>query len=511
MKKTFHKPRYHLHRSLDPGEAKNPLLLIPPLLLALCLAASFFSMLATTTLYSTESFRKSIEESLARTFSCDVDLGTISIRPGRQPKIIAEGLRVSAPVTHETVLSAPQAVVTLSWRGLFSGRFIAENLEFTKPYIDLSVAVPPQPAGGRLAQKLPMPKIPDFRDPSSWEFVLQSMTASEATVIFRPDRKSGGPAAAYSVHFLAEAQKGGAWQVDAVGSPQDAPAQTYSLQGVYQPAEDSFSAAMSDADETLMFEGEIKPFLRGKPQFEGEIESSGISFQRVMELLGIENDYLEGEMTAHLEGRSPLTKLSEVLPESALKGAVDIRKGRFIEKNIVRESLALALDAAGGKRKSPEFNLLVFATVLEEKKLPFDIAQANIEVVQGQAFVRDAMVKHESYAIEAEGKVSLADHQLDMQGKIVLMEKLTQMVLDEFPSLGGLVNEHGRMVLPFMYRGLLPNANLKIDSDYVEAKISAYAAAHPEEQPPEPAAEKEEAPSDAWWRAPVDASPHRPE
>ena len=80
-------------------------------------------------------------------------------------------------------------------------------------------------------------------------------------------------------------------------------------------------------------------------------------------------------------------------------------------------------------------------------------------------------MKHEEYFLEGEGAVGLKDSLLDFRARLVCMEGLSAWIIGQNPDFKPFENVQGRVIIPFLYRGFLPQAALEADWETLGAML----------------------------------------
>ena len=399
-----------------------------------------------------------IESALSEQLGTTVEIGETRLSLKLEPSLEIHGLRILDPDSREGLLFAPVSVLSFSWRELASGKFYPQRLFWDAPELEgfrILKALHPQgeaAAGNSRMAGVESPFRPFF------------LSSRRSRIRFFSDPKQ-----TVTADFFLEKMPGDRWQVDALGDFPGDGGQDFAVRGVYDLNEETFALQASYADQTWLAEGLIRD-PGGHAVFEGNFEVSLEDASGFMQRMAPVLPPVKGALNLETEGRIPLSRPMS-FEGVALQGAVDVRKGHWKGANPVAGALELLLHLAGDPRKASDLASLIYPELLDSSDLPFENFQAGIEVIRGALFLQDVLVKHPQFMIQADGPVRFQQREVDLRGQMVFMESLSRSLTTEFPFLEPLLNEKGRMILPFVCRGLLPNSHFEFDSDYVQVRL----------------------------------------
>lgn len=151
-------------------------------------------------------------------------------------------------------------------------------------------------------------------------------------------------------------------------------------------------------------------------------------------------------------------------------GTVEIQDGAFRDVNLVRSVLARitiipGLEDALLGAVPPEFQSL-----FNEKDTPFELLRIEFQIQDGIVTLSSFLLKSEHFMVEANGTVSL-ESDFNLQARLILMEPLSQYLMERVKELSYLTNEQKRIVIPFTYRGRWPATHPQPDLAYLGQQL----------------------------------------
>lgn len=235
--------------------------------------------------------------------------------------------------------------------------------------------------------------------------------------------------------------------------------------GEIRPIAKEISFDIRTDKEEIVLKGETSQ-LNEKPQTQVIIETKNLNLDLLFRVLrAIQKGRgapVGGLLNANAEFRMEGKDTVHLKSSLNGKGKISIRNGVFRNINVVRLIL-----------KKIEFipglqNLLIQVTpsrlkgVLTGEDTPFETLEANFSIVNEKINISSLLVKGDHYAIEGSGWVTLAG-EVNFQGKLTLMDELSQFVIGEINELSHLTNQQGLITIPFVYQGSLKKARPQPD------------------------------------------------
>lgn len=278
----------------------------------------------------------------------------------------------------------------------------------------------------------------------------------------------------------------GAVDFDAFGALDNG--RDFTVSGSYFEEEDRADLTFSLDQQRWMFEGAVLRPSSGR-SFEGNLDISGVPLANLLVFWGGEAaGVLDGEALFQGEGQLTANVVSEIPDRLLMRGALDIRDGRFLQINFLRETLEQVLALTGGTFKAETFGDGDYDFLLVSGTLPFELLQSGLDILHGEALLQDMLVKHSDFMIEAGVSYGLRTQEMDFRGRLVLLDMLSAALVKEYPVLGAFLNPQKRLVFPFVYRGLLKEPVFRLEETYLKDKWaeSAPGAETPASPAPEP-------------------------
>ncbi len=241
-----------------------------------------------------------------------------------------------------------------------------------------------------------------------------------------------------------------------------------SAEAEYAPADDHAQIAVKSNQLQITAEAEN---LNANPRWVFKLESR---FNGVPPLHGLQGGLVpDGKYRISLEGRGEGTHPQMALMGLHAEGAVDIREGHWRGRNLLQEVLR-SITPLPGLEPLSELGAAEREAVfpLGEPDLPFEILQAEIRVRSGRLWIERLTLKHSHYLIQADGSVNLTERDMEFRMKVVLLEALSKRLIEKAPRIKRLENEEGRIIIPFVYRGLYPEPSVFPELIYLTEKMA---------------------------------------
>jgi hypothetical protein len=234
--------------------------------------------------------------------------------------------------------------------------------------------------------------------------------------------------------------------------------------------------------ETIFLEGEIRSVSK-TPRFHARLEVHYLNLSSLIPETWKNREYLTGILNADLEGAFLGTSLESFWQTLRVKGMVDIRRGALKNLNMLNETVRKMAAIPELKRLLRMEVSADWASLLEGHDTPFEILQADIQLVQGRLDIPSLRLKHAEYLMDAAGSFESSNREIDLTIKLVTLQNLSEFLIRHADKLGVLKNVQGRLVIPLAYQGILPKASIQPDLRYmVESFRQAEGPAEEEEE-----------------------------
>ena len=273
------------------------------------------------------------------------------------------------------------------------------------------------------------------------------------------------------VAFLQCSRQVSLCQIQISGTPDLQHKISFDLEANYHLKSKFASFRLQDFSRKMSLEGDLSS-LDNSPQFKGHLHLSSIRLEDYLSGQDPRHETLLGSLTARLEGTFEGLHPESIKRSVAMKGAIDVREGSFQNVNFFRAVLQPlepmpdfqgVLDREFSNADQP---------LLTGKHTYFEIFQSKVQALQGKFYLDNARMKNEHGVMELNGSVGWIQKDVDFRGQFVYMSGLSQFLGEQAKAgVEALLNEQKRVVIPFMYRGLLPNATVFPDLNYVTARL----------------------------------------
>lgn len=438
-----------------PG-AKSLKKILPVLLFLIFLPAAFKLLL----IVSTPRLLSLSQKAFVSMVPGEIRFFKVRIAGGLLPRTEIIDLLILDKTTGSVLLKAPRVTAVPRWDFLWTGRLRWKKLSFENPEIHLYRTL--------------------TLDKSAWfssVFALRgegSAAVEGFNAAVTLDDTPESPEKDFSVrntHFLLVARpEENAVDFDVLGQLEDG--RGYTLSGTYSVDQDLADLTASFDEESWMFEGAVlDPF--GGRVIEGKFDVSEVQAAPLLRFWGGSTaERVDGLFIFQGEGRISERGTAQTSGRMLMQGALDIRSGRFLKENWVRESIVQALRLAGGEFFESAAVREDFSYLFVPGSLPFEVLQSGLDTMNDEVLLQEMLVKHTDYLLEAEGTLGLHSQELDFRGRVVLLEPLSAALTKDFPQLSRFLNPQKRLAFPFVYRGLWNEAVFRLEEPYLKDKLA---------------------------------------
>lgn len=400
------------------------------------------------------AWQKLFSESLSGAFPWPVQAEKISWGWQSGPQVVLDNLKIS--MNGEPVLEARKARAHISLRSLFAKKITVNTWSFENAVLQVSRS------GERWNWHLPtMPA----RAHDAFHFDFSNVEFSDVQ-IHHKDVSAEPP---FDISFTVSSARvkwpGGEspLQGHAVLKFKQTAQMPFQLGFTYTQSQDHLVFDLSSVDDRFDMDGEVDQFSAGfYSKFRLQVKRFDSRFL-LPSYAGV-----RGLLTLSLEGSSQGTHPELLKRFLGLEGALDIREGTFSSRNLLVE----VLDTLKPVTSVQALLDKDFKGLLSKDQTPFDILQISLNIAQGQLYIDSLMLKQASFLLEGEGKVGVNDGLMDLRARLVCLEDLSGWMVQQNNEFKALQNEQGRIVVPFLYRGLLPDLSPEADWDILGAVLN---------------------------------------
>lgn len=243
--------------------------------------------------------------------------------------------------------------------------------------------------------------------------------------------------------------------------------ENYILGFTYQAQDDSLVFQLTSSDNKIEFHGTVQNFSGDfYTQFSTKIHL------KEMKLVSPHDIGFAGLVTVQAEGASQGSHPKTFLRYLSLTGALDIRHGTLLRANILAQILHSLKPVASLALPKIEGGLPAdYQGLIKGADTAFQVLQTHVEVSDGLLRFEALRVKHPEYYLEGEGSYDMPNGKMDFRARFVTLENLTSWFIKENQAFKSFENESGRLVLPFLYRGLNPDIELEMDWDQISSIV----------------------------------------
>lgn len=375
--------------------------------------------------FDLDRYREVFESRLSREFNVSVDIGRLSVSAKKIPGIEISSLRVDGRSKKTPIFSAHSILLYVDLLTFFvDGLTVRCDIE-----------------EGQLA-------YPSSQDSDFFLEVFDIKGDLEASLLTKTIRGAG------EGRLLEASERDLAWRAE-----MDAKSQRVTYEVRIQ-------------GNQLHAQGESLAF-QGSPQFKGRMDFNGFDVGRAFTLLAKTRG---GEIgiagilygAIHLEGSGK--KWSEVRPSLLGMGKIEVRDGALTHFNVIRAILTRITLIPGLGEVLAEALPRNWQNVLRYRDTPFELVEGEFEIQGNVVEIKSVVVKGKQYVIEAEGEIQL-DGNLNLRGRLILLEELSQFLMSRVRELSFFANEQGRLIIPFFQRGNWSVAKPQPDLVYLGEKL----------------------------------------
>lgn len=222
--------------------------------------------------------------------------------------------------------------------------------------------------------------------------------------------------------------------------------------------------------DKIMLKGFVN-LVSGEPCFKGELEVRALDLDSVIPASYKNGEYVTGFLNAKVQlsfnGANP-----EMIKRSLTgQGSLEIRDGAYKNRNLVKEvfdrlSSVIAINQVLGEELPPEVN-----EMLKGSDTPFKVIRFNYSAAVGEVQISDASMLHQDYQLSGRGVFGIQDQRVNSSLQLAFSKSISDFLVKKIHELAFLSDRNGQVTIPFLYSGILPNAAVQPDLQYVTTKI----------------------------------------
>lgn len=262
----------------------------------------------------------------------------------------------------------------------------------------------------------------------------------------------------------------GIFYFTASGSVLNAAGPNLEVQGDLDLISKSLNFDLQYGPEKLLSTGVLQ-FAREVPHFEGQLEIRSLDLDSVIPEVYKSGGYMNGLLSA--KTRLSFDGFNTENIKSSLKGegSFEIREGAYKNRNLIKEvfdrlsSVITTTQELGGVLP-PEVTAMI-----KGADTPFQILNLSYAVMSGEMLIHDAYLVHSDYQVTGKGAYGIQNQRVDSSMQLVFSKSISAYLVHKIHEMEFLSDRNGQVMIPFRYSGILPNASVQPDLQYVTNKL----------------------------------------
>ena len=109
--------------------------------------------------------------------------------------------------------------------------------------------------------------------------------------------------------------------------------------------------------------------------------------------------------------------------------------------------------------------------MLKDRDTPFQSLQVVYVVEAGIVKVSEFRLLHSNYQLSGKGTYGILDQRVDASVELLLSKSISTFMIQKIRELGMIADRSGQVMIPFRYRGVLPEAAIQPDLPYMTARL----------------------------------------
>lgn len=444
-------------------------------------------------------FRVELEKYLTQKTGFRIELGKLQFEPGAQTRLTVEMLKCYNPQSLEKLLQSDMITAELDLTSLLRKRFWMPTVKIQNPEVFLrrrsegawnwqreaksETSLPPDQAGsqsgtngdsgGKVAPDGKLVSIPGGtpKIPISWEFGLGRLDVDDGTIhyvdetiqpsfaldIVKCDVEVLSNAALSAIRFVVNA------------SVYNVVERKIELEGNW----DFVSAMVEfngnyDKDRASM-KGLLK-LVGSVPKLEGTLQVRDLDLEGVIPETHKTREYMSGILNTDLRLTCEVGNPDTIFRSLTGAGSLRVENGAVRNRNIVKEVMekipVVTPSVQPGTDLPPEIGDLMNNSHTEFQKVT-----VNFSVDHGKTTLQEFFLIHPNYQLNGQGDYGLLDKHINLDGMLVFSRSLSELFVKRVREIGFLRDRNGLLAVPFSYGGVLPDATVLPDLQYIGNKV----------------------------------------
>ncbi len=434
--------------------------------------------------FDPNQFRPDLESYCEKTLGVESRVGDISIEWGFSLKLQIKFVEFREPAKQTLILKANRLTIRVDWIRFLQRSILIQSMSAERPEIFLFREKDGSWAWPR--RMLPKAKMPDqdHGKRTPWALEFKSFRAQIQNGIVHFHDESFEPPFSLDAEqltaSLVQSKSDASIQADIAASLYGAAKQNTVLTLRFDPSGDHLGFKLHYARDVFNAEGQIRSVSK-TPRLEMRMAWRGFDLISMVPPEWKNKPYLTGQFNAEMEGVGTGWTWHSLKQSLLGKGVVEIRLGSFVNINLLKEILRSMAEIPQLKSLRRFEIPQDFISPLEGHDTPFDILQGVLGGGQGGIEASELRLKQPHYLVEGSGNYSLNEKIFSFKAKLVILEELSQFLLAHTDALDAIKNPQGRLVIPFTYEGILPDAAVKPDMRYLLEKLRKKGTSDKEE------------------------------
>ena len=414
--------------------------------------------------FDTNQYRSYFEKSLSDSLGIETTMGDLSL--GWQDRgigIRVKEVRLSRRKGMTPFFTTDTFFLRLNLFELFLGRIIISDFGLESPHVFLLK----QKDGGInwITQlKKGAPKMPGKKWGnkmiSGLAVLFLKATISKGSVSYRNEASS--PPVEIAMKDIEAELRNHVGVIKSTGKGRilDEGEQNVDWEGAWKMVNQELDFEIKFRNQELRLKAKALPF-QSPPRFQGNLNLDHFVQQK---------GSLTGTVSGGGDWEGAGQSVEEIKRLLVGKGMLEIQDGAFKNINLVK-SVLTRITVIPGLQEAflgaipPEFQPLFNA-----EDTPYELLQIEFQIQGGIVTFPSFLLKSEHFLVQANGTVSM-ESDFNLQAKLILLEPLSQYLMDRVNELSYLTNEQKRIIVPFIYHGKWPVAYPQPDLAYLGEKL----------------------------------------
>jgi len=440
-------------------------------------------------------FRAEVEKQLTAQTGFRVELGDIRLRWSPRPQLQISGIKLYQPETLEMILRSDQLQVDANLPSALQKQFKVSQILVRSPEIfvkhnsdgawnwealkNFEARVPSQVSMEGFIPVAEASEGSGEGSPTGLPYIAQGWKVEIGKILVRDGTIRFADETAQPVfqteidHLDAEIRQQDApdiFHVAATAAVLDSSKRNLEADGNLDLGRRALEMTLRYGAGTALLQGRLEEFDES-PRFEGKLEVRDLDLESVTPAVYKEKEYVSGRLGVvaqiSFDGSNP-----ETLKRSLRgQGIVTIADGALKNRNLVREifdrlSSVVAITSTLDGELPPELD-----EMLRGRDTPFQSLAITCEAQDGIAKVREFSVQHPDYLFAGQGTYGILDKRVDGAMQLLLSQPISAYLIKKIHEMQMIADRNGRVMIPFRYAGIYPDAVVQPDIGYVGAQL----------------------------------------